>query len=732
MDCVSEAKVTVGRTPQVAEPDVAGTTGSPSKDPVQHKATMTGDDLATEMSSLLRGAFGFSSFRPNQEAVCRAAIEGRDVLLVMPTGSGKSLCYQLPGIARGGTALVISPLIALMEDQVAKLKDRGFAVERIHSGRPRADSRQACLDYLSGKLQFLFIAPERLRVPGFPEMLAKRPLSLIAIDEAHCISQWGHDFRPDYRRLGQHLPRLRPAPVVALTATATPVVQDDIAEQLGLVKPARFVHGFRRENIAVEVVEIPPSQRAELTGKLLQEAGRRPAIVYTPTRKQAQSLAAELADYFPAAAYHAGLDAPLRKRVQEEFQKGRIEAIVATIAFGMGIDKADIRTVIHTALPGSLEAYYQEIGRSGRDGRPSRAILMHSYADRFTHDFFLERDYPDVTLLDEIFARLRTTSQEKAALERQLRMDEEVFDKALEKLWAHGGALVDFAENVSRGHDQWRETYVAQCEQKRAQIDQMIRYAVSSQCRMAALVRHFGDLADGQKPCGICDFCAPRQCAAQKFRSPTQAEYAVFLRVVVALRKRGSQATGKLYTELCPGREMSRDAFEEVLGAMARAGLVNLVDAVFEKDGKQIPYHKSSLTQAGYAVVERTPVDFIMKETALPSATRKRKKKPAVSDGRKRASRPETTARARPAAKAKGSEGEMESRLDAALRAWRLAEARRLGLPAFRILNDRTLKALASRRPTTTQKLLNIPGIGISTLEKYGKDIFRVLRENGG
>ena len=382
-----------------------------------------------------------------------------------------------------------------MEDQVAKLKGQGFAVERIHSGRPRADSRQACLDYLSGKLQFLFIAPERLHVAGFPDLLAKRPLSLIAIDEAHCISQWGHDFRPDYRMLGQHLPRLRPAPVIALTATATPIVQNDIAAQLGLAQPMRFVHGFRRANIAIEVVETVPSQRAELADELLREAERRPAIVYTPTRKRAESLAAQLAANFPAASYHAGLDARRRQRVQEEFLEGRIEVMVATIAFGMGIDKADVRTVIHTALPGSLEAYYQEIGRAGRDGKPSRAILMHSYADRYTHDFFFERDYPEVTLLAEIFTRLGPQPQAKAAVQQQVRMDEEVFDKALEKLWTHGGALVDFAENVSRGHDQWRESYIAQGEQKRAQIDQMIRYAESNQCRMASLVRHFGDLS---------------------------------------------------------------------------------------------------------------------------------------------------------------------------------------------------------------------------------------------
>src|SRR5215467_566287 len=186
----------------------------------------------------------------------------------MPTGSGTSLSYQLPGIARGGTMLVISPLIALMEDQVAKLKAQGFAVDRIHSGRPRTDSRQVCLDYLSGKLQFLFIAPERLRVAGFPDLLAKRPLSLIAIDEAHCISQWGHDFRPDYRMLGQYLPTLRPVPVMALTATATPLVQNDISEQLGLTQPARIIHGFRRGNIAIEVVEVAPSQRAALACEL--------------------------------------------------------------------------------------------------------------------------------------------------------------------------------------------------------------------------------------------------------------------------------------------------------------------------------------------------------------------------------------------------------------------------------------------------------------------------------
>src|SRR5579862_3700412 len=198
------------------------------------------------LETLLHKTFGHSTFRANQEAVCRAATDGSDVLLVMPTGAGKSLCYQLPAIARGGTALVISPLIALMDDQAAKLEHLGLRVARIHSGLSRDEARQACRDYLDGTLQFLFIAPERMRVPNFPAMLARRKPSLIAIDEAHCISAWGHDFRPDYRLLDRYLPTLRPAPVVALTATATALVQKDIRDQLALESPVSFIHGFRR------------------------------------------------------------------------------------------------------------------------------------------------------------------------------------------------------------------------------------------------------------------------------------------------------------------------------------------------------------------------------------------------------------------------------------------------------------------------------------------------------
>jgi DNA topoisomerase-3 len=716
--------------PLPSERDMRRAAGS--AEPALHAETplYTGGTL----TELLQTAFGFPSFRPSQEAVCQAVIAGRDVLLVMPTGAGKSLCYQLPAVARGGTALVISPLIALMEDQVAKLKERHFAVERIHSGRDRGASRQACIDYLNGALQFLFIAPERLRVAGFPEMLAKRKPSLIAIDEAHCISQWGHDFRPDYRMLGQYLPTLRPAPVIALTATATPVVQNDIAVQLDLVRPALFIQGFRRDNLAVEVVEVAPSGRAALTLELLLEEERRPAIVYTPTRAQATSVADALACHFPCAAYHAGLDAVHRKRVQEEFLEGGIQVMVATIAFGMGIDKPDVRTVIHTALPGSLEAYYQEIGRAGRDGKPSRTILMHSYADRRTHDFFFERDYPAVKVLDGIFERLRAEPVEKAVLQHQLRMDPEVFDKALEKLWIHGGALVDFAENVSRGHDHWREPYTAQAEQKQQQLDLMLRYAETSECRMAGLVRHFGDLADSRKACGICDFCAPSECVGQRFRPATDRERAAALAVVGALRSSGTRPTGKLHAEVCPNAEMTRDAFEEILGAMARANFLRLANAVFEKDGRSIPYRKAALTADGEALEEIVPGDLLMKDAAQ-AATRKRKgkkkKAAAAPAGRKRARNAAPAAPPAPPRPADRPKLTPDSHVEDKLRQWRLSEAKRRGVPAFRIFSDQVLKAVAAHRPATAAELLAIPGLGIGTVEKYGAQLYRLLHGTG-
>jgi RecQ family ATP-dependent DNA helicase len=664
------------------------------------------------LAALLQKAFGFPSFRANQEAVCRAAIAGQDVLLVMPTGSGKSLCYQLPTLARGGTALVISPLIALMDDQATKLATHGFKVARVHSGLDRMTSRQSCRDYLRGGLQFMFIAPERLRVPGFVEMLARRKPTLIAIDEAHCISQWGHDFRPDYRMLGQHLPALRPAPVMALTATATPIVQNDIIHQLRLLEPARFIHGFRRENLAIEVVEVPRPRRPRLTYELLNHPARRPAIVYAPTRKEAEKLASDLSQLFPVAAYHAGLESEQRERVQRAFVESRLEAVVATIAFGMGIDKPDVRTIIRTALPASIEAYYQEIGRAGRDGKPSRTILMHSYADLRIHEYFFAHDYPPVETLEAIFQRLRREPQPKEALRNGLRMDPELFARALEKLTIHGGAAIDLAENVTVDRKDWQQSYITQLEQKHAQLNLMRRYAETHQCRMQALVRHFGDFADSKRACGQCDFCAPKQCIAQRFRTITKAEQQTVHALVDTLRYAKGQSIGRLHRVLFPTEAMSRDDFEDLVGAMAAAGLVLVEDATFEKADEIIRYRKVALTREGYKLNDRTPVELLLAEgVRAREPVKPKRRKPALEK------QPEPV-----------TFSPEDAALEKKLRAWRLGEARKLGRPAFFVFSDRTLRAIVQARPTNLSDLLAVEGIGPAKAETFGHGILQICR----
>ncbi|MGD0733551.1 MAG: ATP-dependent DNA helicase RecQ [Terracidiphilus sp.] len=723
--------------------------------------------------SLLGTVFGFAGFRANQEAVCAAAVAGRDLLLVMPTGAGKSLCYQLPAIARGGTALVISPLIALMDDQAAKLSALGLRVARIHSGLERAVARQACVDYLNGSLQFLFIAPERLRVPGFKEMLAKRRLALIAIDEAHCISQWGHDFRPDYRMLGEALPSLRSGnreqgignreqenpghetddlrvPVLALTATATPAVQADIIAQLGMVGPARFIHGFRRDNLGIEVVEVPVPERAGAICGLLADAMRRPAIVYATSRKQAEALAEEISrtvsqggsGRIPAAAYHAGLEPETRERVQTAFQAGELEVVVATIAFGMGIDKADIRTVIHAGLPATLEGYYQEIGRAGRDGRPSRTYLMHSYADQRTHDFFLNRDYPPVGNLEQVYRALRdeplSVDELRAAVCVRARIGEEEFDKALEKLEIHGGARMDFGGNVTAGGPGWKKTYTVQAQYRAEQFEKVLRFTTQHECRMCALVRHFGDDADASKACGVCDVCDPAGAVLRLFRRATAQEREIAQRVVEELRGVSYKATGTLQRDLELVGRISRGEWDGLLGALVQAGIVEMEEAEYEKDGEVRRYRKVMLTEAGMrlrsdAALNLLISDGLVEEFSGGVGRPARGKKAGGTKANAGGSRASAVRELVLAVMNPGAVINPDAEaLAAKIRLWRAGEAKRLGVPAYVVLHDKSLTAVAQNCPRNPNELLAIDGIGPAKVEKFGAALLALCADGLG
>ncbi len=481
----------------------------------------------------LRQHFGFDRFRAGQTEVISAILNGQDAIVVMPTGSGKSLCYQLPAMMLSGATLVVSPLIALMKDQVDALRARDLPATFINSSITPAEQNARIDGLRRGEFKLVYVAPERFRSGRFVEALQRAGISLFAVDEAHCISTWGHDFRPDYLKLKTAIKALGGVQTLALTATATPYVRSDIIQQLGLEKPPTFVSGFDRPNLSIEVVHTERDLEKIAHIKRLALTHQGSGIIYATTRKAVEQVAANLEwQGLSVAAYHAGMGDGVRIKAQDDFMSGRAQMIVATNAFGMGIDKPDIRFVAHYQMPGSIEAYYQEIGRAGRDDLPSDCVLLFNYADKNTHDFFIDGSYPDLQTIQSVYDTLIATGTQRIELSTKeiARLSGAANDMAVNSalyLLERAGHLERVASNdnlrrarsvvmIDRAPTRLRVSpneVAGRAALERRKLREILNFCYTDYCFRAHILDYFGDPHHARN-CGTCGNCSPRSYAS--------------------------------------------------------------------------------------------------------------------------------------------------------------------------------------------------------------------------
>jgi ATP-dependent DNA helicase RecQ len=675
--------------------------------------TATLDDART----LLREKFGFDAFRPGQERAVQAVLDARDTLVILPTGGGKSLCYQVPALLLPGLTVVVSPLISLMKDQVDALEARGLPATFVNSTLTPAQVADRLARAHRGEVKLLYVAPERFDYPGAAERIAAAGVSLLAIDEAHCISEWGHDFRPSYRRVAQLRDRLQAKATVALTATATPEVRRDIARVLALRDPEIVLTGFDRVNLRWHVVRTKNDPEKDGTLVELLRSREGVAIVYASTRKTVERVAAVLNKARIASLpYHAGLDDAHRADVQDAFMSERVRVIVATNAFGMGIDKRNVRTVIHHAMPGSLEAYYQEAGRAGRDGATADCFLLHAFQDRFTHEFFIKGACPDRPVIEAVYA----AAVRHAADDGTLALDAaglaaaakgKISDREAESAWRvlyAAGAAASSTGAMARVHVRLLATP--------ARISAELGGEPSLELDFLRTLWRAtkGGVADG----AIVDldaFPAGLGGAANLIRSLESLESRQFL----VWRRVGE---GLALTD--PAAPLTRWPIDWDILERRRTNELSQLEAMQK-----------------YAYTDRCRRGFVLRYFGDPAASATCTQcdnclhlghapvtsAPATAGRTTRASAPKARA-AKTADDGAGELTDAQQEVLDRLRALRSTIAKRDGVPAYVVFADRSLREMARRVPRSAGALAGIHGVGPAKMEKYGEAFLEVLR----